>query len=272
MDSSVAFEMPSINQDDVDSSVPNVMVIKHEMDWSVAFEMTSIKDDTIDSSVPNVMVIKDDIDSSVPNVMVMKDDIDSSVAFEMASIKDDIDSSVPNVMAMKDDIDSSVPNVMAIKDEMDSAMPLEMARKDVMDQKGSSMQMPNAMPTEDEMNASVHMMSNVMTTNVSVYSSQLGTWCCRLRILLDDGDNTDIYDEWLAPDERLLWDIMQCRNAVKHQRERFHTKPDDPVMTLEREKVPQVTVQVLLNLVTKSISPQFHDVVFDDMCTSVHCI
>ena len=41
-------------------------------------------------------------------------------------------------------------------------------------------------------------------------------------------------------------------------------------MTLETEKVPQVTVQVLLNLVTKSISPQFHDVVFDDMCTSVH--
>jgi hypothetical protein len=41
-------------------------------------------------------------------------------------------------------------------------------------------------------------------------------------------------------------------------------------MTLEREKVPQVTVQVILNLVTKSISPQFHDVVFDDMCTSVH--
>jgi hypothetical protein len=63
---------------------------------------------------------------------------------------------------------------------------------------------------------------------------------------------------------------MRRWNAVKHQRKRFHTKPDDPAMTLEREKVPQVTVQVILNLVTKSISPQFHDVVFNDMCTSVH--
>jgi hypothetical protein len=34
--------------------------------------------------------------------------------------------------------------------------------------------------------------------------------------------------------------------------------------------VPQVTVQVILNLVTKSISPQFHDVVINGMCTSIH--
>jgi hypothetical protein len=54
-------------------------------------------------------------------------------------------------------------------------VPIEMARKDVMDQKGSSVQMPNVMTTKGEMNASVHM-SNVMTTTVSVYSSKLGTW------------------------------------------------------------------------------------------------
>jgi hypothetical protein len=106
---------------------------------------------------------------------------------------------------------------------------------------------------------------------VSVYSSKLGPWrTCQLRVLLDDGDNTDISDEWLASDERLLWDIMRRQNPVKHQRERLRTKPDDPATTLEMEKVPQVTVQVLLNLVTKSISPQFHDVVFDDISTSVH--
>ena len=102
----------------------------------------------------------------------------------------------------------------------------------------------------------------------SVHSNpdmELDTWrqlitsfSCRLQVGLDDNDNPDLVDDWLTPDERLLWDDMQRRNAVTHQRGRFHTKPDDPALTLEREKVPQVTAQVRFQ--AETVNPSIHDV------------
>jgi hypothetical protein len=64
---------------------------------------------------------------------------------------------------------------------------------------------------------------------------------CRLKVALDDEDNPDLSDEWLTTDERLIRDNMRRRNAVQHQRERLHTRHEDPASTLERENVPNAT-------------------------------
>ena len=84
------------------------------------------------------------------------------------------------------------------------------------------------------------------------------SFSCRLQVVLDDDDNPDLVDDWLTPDERLLRDDSRHQNAVTHQRGRFHTKLDDPAMTLEREKVPQVTAQVRFQVET--VNPSIHNV------------
>jgi hypothetical protein len=81
---------------------------------------------------------------------------------------------------------------------------------------------------------------------------------CHLQVVLDDDDNSDLVDDWLTPDERLLWDDTRRRNAVTHQRGRFDTIPDDPALTLEREKAPQVTAQVRFQ--AETVNPSIFDV------------
>jgi hypothetical protein len=94
-----------------------------------------------------------------------------------------------------------------------------------------------------------HVVFDDMFTSVhSNHDMEPATWRqlitspnCRLKVVLDDEDNPDLSDEWLSTDERLIRDNMRRRNAVQHQRERLHTKHDDPATTLERENVPNAT-------------------------------
>jgi hypothetical protein len=93
----------------------------------------------------------------------------------------------------------------------------------------------------DDMCASVHSDPDM---EPDTWRQLITGFSCHLQVVLDDDDNRDLFDDWLTPGERLLRDDTRCRNAVTHQRGRFHTKPDDPALTLERENVPQVTAQV----------------------------
>jgi hypothetical protein len=96
----------------------------------------------------------------------------------------------------------------------------------------------------DDMCTSVHSDPDM---EPDTWRQLITSFSCRLQVVVDNDDNPDLVDDWHTPDERLLRDDTRRQNAVTHQRGRFHTKPDDPALTLEREKMPQDADETAMN-------------------------